>query len=239
VPLAGKRVLVTGGGSGIGAAIVRRFLAAGATVTAMGRRPGPLAEGGARPLVGDVTREEDRRRAVEQAGPLDVLVNNAGVGGAWDGAIATNLEAPYRLSLLAAGDLGARRGCIVNVSSLSGLRAAAGSVPYCTAKAGLNMITQALAVDLGPRGVRVNAVCPAWIRTSMADEAMAQLDDDLDAAYAQANRHVPLRRAGLPDEVAAAALFLASDDASYITGALLTVDGGASVVDAASIAFDR
>src|SRR3712207_2574760 len=101
------------------------------------------------------------------------------------------------------------------------------------------MMTQALAVDLGPRGVRVNAICPAWIRTPMGDRAMRELDDDLDAAYAHANRHVPLRRAGLPDEVAAAALFLASDEASYITGALLTVDGGASVVDAASIAFDR
>jgi meso-butanediol dehydrogenase / (S,S)-butanediol dehydrogenase / diacetyl reductase len=238
VRLEGRTALVTGGGSGIGAAIVRRFAAEGATVWAMGRRREQLEASGGRPIAGDVADPDDRRRALDAAGPLDVLVNNAGLGDAgWDATLAVNLTAAHRLAELAADGLAERRGAIVNVASVAALVAGPGEPQYAVSKAALVMLTKSLAVTLGPRGVRANAICPGWVRTPMADTEMAALGSDTQAAYREVTRHVPLGRPAQPDEVAAAALFLASDDASYVSGAVLTVDGGLTAVDVGSLAF--
>jgi meso-butanediol dehydrogenase / (S,S)-butanediol dehydrogenase / diacetyl reductase len=240
VRLDGCTVLVTGGGSGIGAAIVRRFAAEGATVWAMGRRREPLEASGGRPIAGDVADPGDRRRALEATGPLDVLVNNAALGDAdWDATLAVNLTAAQRLAELAADGLAGRRGAIVNVASVAALFAGPGEPQYAVSKAALVMLTKSLAVTLGPRGVRANAVCPGWVRTPMADTEMAALGADREAAYREATRHVPLGRPAQPDEVAAATLFLASAEASYVSGAVLTVDGGMTAVDLGSLAFRR
>jgi len=238
VRLDGRSVLVTGGGSGIGAAIVRRFAAEGASVWAMGRRREALEASGGRPIAGDVADPDDRRRALAATGPLDVLVNNAALGdAAWDATIAVNLTAAHRLAELAADGLAERRGAIVNVASVAALFAGPGRPQYAVSKAALVMLTKSLAVTLGPRGVRANAICPGWVRTPMADTEMAALGEDREAAYREATRHVPLGRPAQPDEVAAAALFLASDEASYVSGAVLTVDGGMTAVDLGSLAF--
>jgi meso-butanediol dehydrogenase/(S,S)-butanediol dehydrogenase/diacetyl reductase len=238
VRLDGRTALVTGGGTGIGAAIVRRFAAEGATVWAMGRRREALEQGGGHPIAGDIADPDDRRRALGETGPLDVLVNNAGLGDAgWDATIEVNLTAAHRLSQLAADGLAERRGAIVNVASVAALVAGPGEPQYAVSKAALVMLTKSLAVTLGPRGVRANAICPGWVRTPMADTEMAGLGSDAEAAYREVTRHVPLGRPAQPDEVAAAALFLASDEASYVSGAVLTVDGGMMAVDVGSLAF--
>jgi NAD(P)-dependent dehydrogenase (short-subunit alcohol dehydrogenase family) len=238
VRLEGRTALVTGGGTGIGAAIVRRFAAEGATVWAMGRRREALEASGGRPIAGDIADAADRRRALDETGPLDVLVNNAGLGDAdWDATIAVNLTAAHRLSQEAADGLAARGGAIVNVSSVAALVAGPGEPQYAVSKAALVMLTKSLAVTLGPRGVRANAICPGWVRTPMADVEMGALGADTEAAYREVTRHVPLGRPALPDEVAAAALFLASAEASYVSGAVLTVDGGMTAVDVGTLAF--
>ena len=241
--LEGRTALVTGGGSGIGAAIVRRFAAEGATVWAMGRRPELLEASGGRPIAGDAADPDvgsagDRERALAATGPLDVLVNNAGLGDAgWDATLAVNLTAAHRLAELAADGLAERRGAIVNVASVAAFVAGPGEPQYAVSKAALVMLTKSLAVTLGPRGVRANAICPGWVRTPMADTEMAALGSDTEAAYREVTRHVPLGRPAQPDEVAAAALFLASAEASYVSGAVLTVDGGMTAVDVGSLAF--
>jgi meso-butanediol dehydrogenase / (S,S)-butanediol dehydrogenase / diacetyl reductase len=232
--LEGRTALVTGGGSGIGAEIARRLAADGATVWVMGRRREPLARVSAHTVVGDIVVEADRARAVAECGDLDVLVNNAATGeGDWDTTLDVNLTAAHRLTELALPGLVRRKGAIVNVSSLGGLRAHAGSPQYGVSKAALIQLTRSQAVRLGPQGVRANAVCPGWVRTAMADQTMRDVfDPDTETGYERATRHVPLRRPGTPAEVAAAVAFLASPEAGYITAAVLTIDGGASVVDA-------
>jgi NAD(P)-dependent dehydrogenase (short-subunit alcohol dehydrogenase family) len=139
--------------------------------------------------------------------------------------------------------LAARRGSVVTISSVSGLRASPESLAYCASKAGLLMLTQCMAVDHGPEGVRVNCVAPGWVRTPMADEDMDVLAErlglDREAAYAETTVDVPLRRPASPEEVAATVAWLVSDDASYVNGAVVTVDGGHTPVDVAMVAFGR
>jgi meso-butanediol dehydrogenase / (S,S)-butanediol dehydrogenase / diacetyl reductase len=229
-----------------------------------GRRPGPLEAlvatlppGAGLAVAADVTDAAEVTRVVEEAvrfggGRLDVLVNNAGAGAvghvaeldlaAWRDALDVNLTAPLALLQAAVPHLRGPRGCVVNIASVAGLRASPESAPYCVAKAGLVMLTQVAAIDLGP-DVRVNAVCPGWVRTPMGDQEMDELAQHLgggaarEDAYAAVTRHVPLRRAASPDEVAGAVAWLAGDDASFVTGATIVVDGGATPVDVATTPF--
>ncbi len=238
---AGRRALVTGGGGGIGAAIARRLLAEGAHVTVMGRSEGPLREVSEHVVVGDVRDAADRFRAIEQAGPLDLLVNNAAtVGGeSFAETIATNLTAPQQLIEIARAGLVERRGSIVNIASTAALYAGATAADYNASKAGLVMLTRSLAVELGPLGVRANAVCPGWVRTPAGERTMRALGPDTEAAWALASRNTPLRRPGTADEIAAAVAFLGSGDASFITGAVLMADGGSSAVDVLMVDYER
>jgi meso-butanediol dehydrogenase / (S,S)-butanediol dehydrogenase / diacetyl reductase len=236
----GKRALVTGGGTGIGAAVATRLQHEGAEVTVMGRRQGPLESVSSRFVVGDVSNRDDCRRAVEEAGPLDVLVHNAGVAGTgWDDVIAVNLTAAHHLSEFAERDLIERRGAIVTVGSTAAVVSGAVDADYNAAKAGLVMLTRSLAVRLGPHGVRANAVCPGWVRTPMGEEDMRKLSEDVDETYRKVTRFAPLRRAAEPEEVAAAICFLASNDASYVTGAVIMVDGGSTAVDVLVVDYDE
>jgi len=132
-------------------------------------------------------------------------------------------------------------GAVVTVASVGGLRASPESAAYGASKAGLISLTQSIALDYGPSGVRANCVCPGWIRTPMADAAMDELAErtggDREAAYELAHRLVPARRPGTPEEVAEAIAWLASPAGSYVNGAVLPVDGGGAIVDVASTGF--
>jgi meso-butanediol dehydrogenase / (S,S)-butanediol dehydrogenase / diacetyl reductase len=253
-------VLITGGGSGIGAAVARRMARDGWAVCVSGRREGPLAavadEVGGAWVAADSATEAGAQAAVDAAigrfGRLDALVTSAGAaaGGTaeeqtlerWERVVATNLTGVFLTCRAALPHLLDGGGAIVTVASLAGLRAGPASVAYASSKAGAIMLTQCIALDHGPAGVRANCVCPGWIRTDMADAAM----DDLaalrgcagrDEAYALATGPVPARRPGTAEEAAAAVAWLAGPEASYLNGAVIPVDGGSAVVDCATLAF--
>lgn len=257
--MASGSVLIIGGGTGIGAAVAERMAGAGYGVCVSGRRRGPLeevaAQIGAVAIAADSTDPAAAKRAVETCverfGRLDALVFSAGSGSpgtvgeqtleGWNCVLATNLTAPFLVCQAALRYLIASRGAIVTISSVAGLRADPGSAAYCASKAGLVMLTKCIALDYGPLGVRANCVCPGWVRTAMAD---AEMDDlaarrglDREGAYALASSEIPARRAGSPEEVAEAVAWLASSAASYVNGAVLTVDGGTEIVDVGTLAF--
>jgi meso-butanediol dehydrogenase / (S,S)-butanediol dehydrogenase / diacetyl reductase len=151
----------------------------------------------------------------------------------------STLTGPHRLIELAREGLIARRGSIVNIASTAAIYAGASAADYNTSKAGLVMLTRSLAVELGPLGVRANAVCPGWVRTPAGTSTMTRLGGDIEAAWTLASRSAPLRRPGEPEEIAATVAFLGSDDASYVTGAVLMVDGGSSAVDVLMVDYER
>ena len=240
--LNGRRALVTGGGTGIGAAIARRLSAEGAHVTVIGRRAEPLASTGLPYVVADVTSASDRSRIVAELPDIDLLVNNAGVTtDDWSVSSEVHVAAPKALVEAYTTSLESAQGCVINIASVAGLSAAAGASAYAAAKAAVLHLTRVQAVELGPRGIRVNAIAPGWIRTPMADDEMQMIMQrdgvDLDAAYSIVTRHLPLRRAAEPEEIAGIVAFLASSDASFITGATIVADGGGLVVDVGMLAF--
>ncbi|HSV53451.1 MAG TPA: SDR family oxidoreductase [Burkholderiaceae bacterium] len=256
----GQVAFITGGGTGIGAAVARQFAAAGGHVVLMGRRRAPLLEVAESidglVVAGDAADAADVKAALAQAsdrfGGVDVLVANAGGHGvgeltqtddeAWHMATRLNLDTAFVCARELMPELISRRGNIVVLSSLAGHFAGPGVVGYVTMKHALIGLTRSLARDYGRLGVRTNAVCPGWVRTAMADEQMQVLVEkyklaDTDAAYALVARDVPLGRAAEPGEVADAVLYLASKRASMVNGTFLMVDGGASAVDLPTIAF--
>jgi meso-butanediol dehydrogenase/(S,S)-butanediol dehydrogenase/diacetyl reductase len=257
---ANRVMLVTGAGSGIGAAVAERAVRDGWQVTICGRRGGSLAgvaaRTGARPVVADVTDPAAVQALVDgtvaEQGRLDCVVANAGVmrGGSvadldpadWELTLRTNLTAPYLLARAALPELLARHGSVVSVASIAALRASSSAAAYAVSKAGLVMLTQSLAADFGPAGLRANVVCPGWVRTEMADQEMTEFGAphglDRDAAYREVTRLVPQRRPAEPAEIAAAITWLAGPDASYVNGACLVVDGGTVLIDPGTVGLD-
>lgn len=255
----GRVALITGGGTGIGAACARRLAREGASVAVLGRREQPIAaiarEIGALPIVGDAASPEDMQRAVatvrERFESLDILIANAGGHGtgaatrtddsAWESARRANLDTAFVAARECLPALAERAGAIVFVASIAALAAGPEVCGYTTFKHAMVGLTRSLARDYGPQGVRVNAVCPGWVRTPMADEEMQPLmrarQLTLDEAYALVTREVPLRRAAWPDEIAAVCHFLASPEAAIVTGALVVADGGSTIVDVPTLAF--
>jgi NAD(P)-dependent dehydrogenase (short-subunit alcohol dehydrogenase family) len=255
-----QAVLVTGGGSGIGAAVARRLTATGSQVAICGRRADALravaAETGAVDLVCDVGDADAVARLVESVtgtfGRLDGLVLNAGLmapGGVadlsprdWSAMVAVNLGGAFLVARAALPHLISSCGAVVSVASIAALRAASGMGGYAATKAGLAMLTQSLAVDHAHEGLRANVVCPGWTVTEMADEEMAAFGAErgvgVPGAYELVTALVPQRRPAHADEVAAVVAWLLSDAASYVNGAVIPVDGSASAVDVGTIAFD-
>lgn len=251
--LLGKNVVIVGAGSGIGAATAVLFSQMGAkcllvgpdheALEAVAKSTGSLA------FTGDASRREDMKAAQAllhaQHGRADVLVNCAGGGGnatlleltdeEWLRSLAINLETARVSSKTFLPDLIENRGNIVLVSSLAGLRAVPGATGYVTAKHAVLGLMRAMACDYGPAGVRVNAICPGFVRTDMAnsvmDGAAREAGIDRDEAYRRATASYPLRRPGQPEEIARIVAFLASDWASFITGEFVVADGGSSAVN--------
>jgi len=236
IRLDGKRALVTGGGSGIGRATCRRFAAEGATVVVadlLGERAEEVAaEIGGTAVQADVTVAADVARMVEAAGLIDVLVNNAGGGFAddlleiseeeWDADVTVNLKSAFLCSkAVLPGMIEHGSGVILNISSVNGMAFFANE-PYSAAKAGLISLTRSMAVRYGKHGIRAVAIAPGTIRTPLWQERV----DKEPAIFERLIRWYPLARVGEPEDVAKAAVFLASDDASWITGEVLRVDGG-------------
>jgi len=245
--LAGKKAVVTGGSRGIGNAIVAAFLREGATVYGLSRTPAENQaelEAIAREAGGafswraaDITREEDVTKTMDailaEAGGIDVLVNNAGITrdglifrmptSDWEEVLKANLTSAFLTSRAAARVMiKQRRGSIINISSVSGIMGNAGQVNYSASKAGLIGFSKSLAREVASRGVRVNAIAPGFIETDMT-KALG------DKARESLVTQIPLGRVGTAADVAALALFLASDAAAYITGQVIPVDGGLSM----------
>jgi NAD(P)-dependent dehydrogenase (short-subunit alcohol dehydrogenase family) len=251
--LAGKVALVTGAGSGIGHAATLRFAEAGAEVVAVdvdvdaaeATAKAVVAAGGRAIGVGaDVADDRQVRAAVQAAvdsfGRLSVLYNNAGVNSRgsvvdateedWHRCLAVNLTGTFLCSRAAVPEmLSSGGGAIVNQASVAGLVGIPGFAAYCAAKGAVIALTRSMSVDLAPRGIRVNAIAPGTVRTPLMEPLLtARGGGDLDRGLALTVAKYPLGRLGTPEEIAAVALFLASDEAAFMTGSIVTADGGMS-----------
>ena len=233
--LEGRSALVTGASRGIGRSIATELAAAGAEVVLSYRTGAKEAEGlaseiGARAVQADVSDSASATALVEEAGDLDILVNNAGVtrdgllvrmsDEDWDTVLDTNLASCfYTCRAVARGMMKKRAGTVVNISSIVGIHGNWGQTNYAASKAGVIGFTKSLARELGSRNVRANVVVPGYVKTQLTEV----LPEDATNAMLQ---NTPLGRLGDPEDVAGAVRFLCSDEASFITGAVLLVDGG-------------
>lgn len=246
--LQGQVALVTGGGRGIGRGIVQAFAAEGAKVAVVYRGSREAAEnlikevqqagGSALALQCDVTEAAAAQRCVEEVekslGPVHILVNNAGIihddlfvrlePEAWQSVLATNLGGTYNFCrAVAYGMMKRRKGRIINVSSIAAEHVNQGQTNYAASKGAINAFTRALAVELASRGVTVNAIAPGFIATDMSAAIRNKAGDLIE------KKMIPMRRMGQPEDIAKVAVFLASADSAYMTGQVLTVDGGLSL----------
>ena len=237
IDLTGKTALVTGASRGIGEAIARRLAETGAHVLVAARsidRVNAIAAeiGNATGVELDISAADVRERigALLKERPIDILVNNAGITAddlfirmkpdAWTSVLRTNLDSAFHITQeIAKKMIRARWGRVINISSVVGLMGNPGQVNYAASKAALIGFTKALALEIGSRNVTVNAIAPGYIRTAMTDA----LDDDARNVLAE---RIALKRLGTPDDIAHAAVFLASEQAAYITGTVLNVSGG-------------
>ena len=246
--LEGKTALITGGGTGIGRAVAMRFAEEGAKVHVVGRREEPLRETAR--LIGaactwqrgDISRQEEVESAIKALPRLDLLVNNAAAAFAldalkddiakWKQMLDTNLMGPLYGCRAAGRKMVAQGGGgrIINVTSIHGALAEVGSVHYGTAKAAVNQMSRALANEWAPHGILVNVIAPGFVDTPMSRASGEnELETDWFRDLYVKRRKIPLARAGRPEEIAEAALFLANPRNSYMTGHVLTVDGGLSI----------
>ena len=262
--LEGKVALITGGGSGIGKAIARRFVAEGAEVCITGRRieqleavANSLSWDSIKICSADVSNPYDVERMVEEAlsfgNGLHILVNNAAIShkpaevtdldlDVWKQTIDINLTGPF-LTMKASIPhmIKAGGGSIVNISSLAGLRCTPGKPAYCASKGGLINLTLQAALDYGRRNIRCNAICPGAVKTAMFTGSMEpfakMLGIEVDEIFSRFSKDVPLHRAAVPDEISGLCSYLASDDSSFLTGAVIPIDGGAAIVDVSGAAI--
>lgn len=246
-----KTALVSGASSGIGRAVARSLGREGARVVAAGRRRDRLDEvvreitgagGHASAITGDVRDEAVCARWVEAAragGGLDLLVNAAGVIGTggpetapaeWDRVMDSNLRSVYLLTRAATPALIERKGAIVNISSVAGLRPYPNLMSYCVSKAAVDMLTRCAALDLAPHGVRVNAVNPGVVVTEL--HTVTNAVADYQGFLERSKTTHPLGRVGKPEEIASLVLFLLSDEAGWITGTTSSIDGGRALASA-------
>jgi NAD(P)-dependent dehydrogenase (short-subunit alcohol dehydrogenase family) len=256
-----KTALITGGGRGIGAAIAKRFLDDGAKVVISDIRK-ELLEDQARLLnsgkliacAGDVTKFEDAKNMVVEAvrfgGSIDILVNNAGIDdkgnildidiNLWKKILEVNLTGPF-LCMKAAIPYMIKQGSgsIISIASLAGVRCLDGMPAYCASKGGLIQLALQAALEYGPKGVRSNVVAPGATKTDMLANSMGTDSAGGKDIFELLTESIPLRRAATPGEIAGACSFLASDDSSFITGAVLMVDGGAAIVDVSGASVAR
>jgi len=244
----GKTIIVTGATSGIGRATAEAFGRAAATIVLVGRNESVLTEvvehvrssgATAMPCAADVTADGAAERIVSAAldlsGGVDVLVNAAGVIAAatleattdavWNTMMAVNVTAPFRLMRAAAPHLKARKGAVVNVSSVNGLRSFPGVLAYCVSKAAVDQLTRCAAIEMAPLGVRVNAVNPGVTVTNLHRRS-GMAEPQYEAFLERSKETHPLGRPGRAEEIAELILFLASDRAAWMTGETIPIDGG-------------
>jgi len=255
--LEGKVALITGGGTGIGEGVTRRFVEEGAKVLITGRRRRPLEEvaaslpaGRVGVFSGDVSEDGNAQKMVEAAvalgGRLDILVNNAAIEhnepvvemdpADWRQQLEVNLTGPFLMMKAAIPKMiEGGGGAIINVSSVAGVVAPPGSPAYCTTKAGIIHLTKQVAVDYGKDNVRCNVICPGPVRTALLEMNLEPLADvlgtDLDGAFERVSENVPLHRIGRPADIAGVFVFLASDDSRFMTASTVLADGGMHVID--------
>lgn len=246
-------VLITGGSSGIGYATARAFLEEGARVGIVGRGKARMRRavsslsrvGRVLGLRGDVSKARDVKRFVSETrrtlGPIDVLVNNAGVylskpvegisEAEYDEVMDINMKGAFLCTKYVLPSMvRRRRGVIVNVASDSGLVGSAGASVYAASKGALVLFTKAVALDHAEEGIRVNAVCPGEVKTPMLEKDAAESGRGFDEYYRRLVEPIPMKRAATAEEIARAILFLAGEDSSFMTGAALSVDGGSTAM---------
>jgi NAD(P)-dependent dehydrogenase (short-subunit alcohol dehydrogenase family) len=260
--LEGKVALITGGARGIGAAIAKRFVDDGAKIVISDVRKdlldsfaNTLKPGMVVACAGDVTKFDDVKKMVDATvkfgGKIDILVNNAGIdpGGSiidieidlWKKILDVNVNGPF-LCMRAALPYMIKQGSgsIVNIASLAGVVCLPSMPAYCTSKGGLIQLSNQCALEYGPKGIRSNVVAPGATKTEMLVNAMEGLSKAIKKdAFEVLTESVPLRHAATPDQITGAVSFLASDDANFISGAVLLVDGGAHVVDVSGASVAR